>query len=279
MGGSGHGAGGSGARTASTVSRKIKGEDKDAVHPLAHRGTWMDVPENLLEHPEPSVEFHNLQGAYPLRGRPFGLAFVWSNVYQDSSGRSALQIAEDSASKFAEVLQCIGYEVRPRKNCSKKYIMDDLSDENISILRDTYDTVLVYIAGFGDGKSFLSQLNEVITIEEIWARFDAVGMVGKPRVLIMDMFHIRSTLMSNFLENIENVKKVLEEFKIQLEVLTLQGLEHPKSMVQRTADLEAEVASKQEKKKGNAIPACARHASKDGPDDGAAAEWRGQMGH
>jgi hypothetical protein len=62
-------------------------------------------------------------------------------VYQDSSGASALQIAEDSATRFAEVLQCIGYEVRPRKNARRKYIMDDLSDENLAVLRDVYDTV------------------------------------------------------------------------------------------------------------------------------------------
>ena len=62
-------------------------------------------------------------------------------MYQDSSGASALQIAEDSATRFAEVLQCLGYEVRPRKNARRKYIMDDLSDENLAVLRDVYDTV------------------------------------------------------------------------------------------------------------------------------------------
>lgn len=69
------------------------------------RGTWMDLPEAALAQPEPQDEFYALHGAYPLRGRPFGIAFVWSNVYQDSAGASALQIAEDSAARFAEVLQ------------------------------------------------------------------------------------------------------------------------------------------------------------------------------
>lgn len=65
----------------------------------------MDLPEAALAQPEPQDEFYALHGAYPLRGRPFGIAFVWSNVYQDSAGASALQIAEDSAARFAEVLQ------------------------------------------------------------------------------------------------------------------------------------------------------------------------------
>lgn len=45
--------------------------------------------------------------------------------------------------------------------------------------------VLVYFAGWGDGKSFLTQYNEVVTIQEVWDRFDAVGVVGKPRVLVV----------------------------------------------------------------------------------------------
>jgi len=43
----------------------------------------------------------------------------------------------------------------------------------------------VYFAGWGDGKSFLTQYNEVVTIQEVWDRFDAVGVVGKPRVLVV----------------------------------------------------------------------------------------------
>ena len=33
--------------------------------------------------------------AYPLRGRPFGIAFVWSNAYLDSRGAASLNIADD----------------------------------------------------------------------------------------------------------------------------------------------------------------------------------------
>ena len=84
----------------------------------------------------------------------------------------------------------------------------DLSDENLAILRDTYDIVLVYIAGCGDCKSFLTQYHEVITIQEVWDRFDAVGMAGKPRILVMDLFSIRSTLMANFLEDEPPAKRV-----------------------------------------------------------------------
>ena len=142
----------------------------------------------------------------------------------------------------------MGYEVRPRKNVRRKYIMDDLSDENLAVLRDVYDTVLVYIAGWGDGKSFLTQYNEVITIEEVWERFDAAGIVGKPRVLIMDLFELRSTLMDNLLEDLNGTKKSVEDFKRELDVLQLQGLEIPAAMQQRMLNLELEFAQKTAKK-------------------------------
>ncbi len=32
---------------------------------------------------------------YPLRGRPFGIAFIWSNVYVESRGNASLNISED----------------------------------------------------------------------------------------------------------------------------------------------------------------------------------------
>ena len=194
-------------------------------------------------------DFYALHGAYPLRGRPFGIAFVWSNVYQDSSGANALQIAEDSALRFAEMLQCMGYEVRPRKNVRRKYIMDDLSDENLAVLRDVYDTVLVYVAGCGDGKSFLSQYNETITIEEVWERFDAAGVVGKPRVLVMDLFQIRSTLMDNFMEDLKATQRSVEDFQREMDALELQGLEHPPSMLQRMKQLRDELEFKRARKK------------------------------
>jgi hypothetical protein len=83
--------------------------------------------------------------------------------------------------------------------------------------------VLVYISGSGDGKSFLTQFNEVITIQEVWDRFDAAGVVGKPRVLVMDLFQIRSTLMDNFMEDIKNVQRNIDDFQRELDVLELQA--------------------------------------------------------
>ncbi len=282
----------SAAQPPKTTASRRKNDDEE-VHPLAQRGTWMELPEHIASKPEPQVraawgavrawrravglaapprgetagvgarepprpadpvrsgqdDFFALHGAYPLRGRPFGIAFVWSNVYQDSSGANALQIAEDSALRFAEVLQCMGYEVRPRKNVRRKYIMDDLSDENLAVLRDVYDTVLVYVAGCGDGKSFLSQYNEIITIEEVWERFDAAGIVGKPRVLVMDLFQIRSTLMDNFMEDLKATQRSVEDFQREMDALELQGLEHPPAMLQRMKQLRDELEFKRARKK------------------------------
>ena len=82
----------------------------------------------------------------------------------------------------------------------------------------------MYIAGSGDGKSFLTHFNEVITIQEVWDRFDAAGVVGKPRVLVMDLFHIRSTLMDNFVEDIKNVQRNINDFQRELDILELQAL-------------------------------------------------------
>ena len=81
----------------------------------------------------------------------------------------------------------------------------------------------MYISGSGDGKSFLTQFNEVITIQEVWDRFDAAGVVGKPRVLVMDLFQIRSTLMDNFMEDIKNVQRNIDDFQRELDVLELQA--------------------------------------------------------
>ena len=44
---------------------------------------------------EVQSEFFISNNAYPLRGRPFGIAFVWSNAYLDSRGTASLNIAED----------------------------------------------------------------------------------------------------------------------------------------------------------------------------------------
>jgi len=54
-------------------------------------------------------------------------------VYQDSSGSSALQIAEDSALRFVEVLQCMGYEVRPLKNVTCTYAYMNVYDTCVYI--------------------------------------------------------------------------------------------------------------------------------------------------
>ena len=93
-------------------SRRKTVDEENEVHPLAGRGTWMELPDHLLAKPEPQVgrrarvsersrslfsscssrtetplsanhfawqdDFCAMHGAYPLRGRPFGVAFVWS---------------------------------------------------------------------------------------------------------------------------------------------------------------------------------------------------------
>ena len=229
-------------KTAKSAKSGRGAGDEPDEHPLAQRGTWMDLPPESLSRYEPQDDFYARHGAYPLRGRPYGIAFVWSNVYQDSRGTSALQIAEDSAVRVAETLQTLGFEVRPRKNVRRKYIMSDLSDENLAILRDTYDIVLVYIAGCGDCKSFLTQYHEVITIQEVWDRFDAVGMAGKPRVLVMDLFSIRSTLMANFLEDLKDKEHAVANYQREMDAVELQGLEHPPSMLKRKEELDAILA-------------------------------------
>lgn len=63
------------------------------------RGDDSDFPRT---HPQAFCNEHN---AYPLVGRPFGLAFVWGNSYQDESGAVQCMIATDSANKVAEMLQ------------------------------------------------------------------------------------------------------------------------------------------------------------------------------
>lgn len=76
-------------------------------------------------------EFCAERGAYSITGRPHGVAFVWGNSYSDFQGRTQLLAAVDSAAMVAETLQHAGYEVRPRMNMRKRFIMDELSDENL----------------------------------------------------------------------------------------------------------------------------------------------------
>eukprot|EP00961_Rhodomonas_salina_P223415 3021074-Rhodomonas_salina.1 len=83
----------------------------------------------------------------------------------------------------AEVLQQSGYEVRTRTNLRKRYILDELTPEQLTELHTTYDTVLVYFCGRGNGHAFYTQAgDEMVTVKEIWERFDAAGMQrGKAR--------------------------------------------------------------------------------------------------
>ena len=116
---------------------------------------------------ETQMQFFEDQRAYPLRGRPFGLAFVWSNAYLDNRGSVGLTIAVNSAAMIAEVFQLLGFEVRIRSNMRKKIFMDELNADMIEELGDVYDCVIVYMSGRGHADAFYAQDGQLITVDEI----------------------------------------------------------------------------------------------------------------
>jgi hypothetical protein len=104
---------------------------RELAAPPGRRRSSFVLPEHKMAASEAHDEFCAERGAYSITGRPHGVAFVWGNSYSDFQGRTQLLAAVDSAVMVAETLQHAGYEVRPRMNMRKRFIMDELSDENL----------------------------------------------------------------------------------------------------------------------------------------------------
>ncbi|EKX35265.1 hypothetical protein GUITHDRAFT_166016, partial [Guillardia theta CCMP2712] len=235
--------------------RGKRGEEKAA----------MSLPATALSEVEEHERLSLSLNCYPLRGRPFGIAFVWSFSYLDKSGEFVLNIANDSASLVAEELQLFGFEVRPRQNVKKKYIMDEISMENIETLSHTYDCVLVYIAAVGDGECFLAIDNEKIYIKDIWKRFEEIGMEGKPKMLFMDLFESRSSYVDDIVKEFNLAKKLYEESLEDIALIQSQDTNVPATLLkascwlfcytclifcrQRKLDLHADLKAKEELKR------------------------------
>lgn len=117
----------------------------------------------------------------------------------------------------------VGFEVRVRLNVRKRYLLAELALENIEAeLKGKYDAVLCYFCGRGDGDSFLTQYNEIVTVREVWDLLDEVGFKGKPRMMVMDLFDVRSTYMEDELEVLKKLEFDVSEARADVELMVFK---------------------------------------------------------
>ena len=201
-----------------------EGEGKPAQKQGGEEGGTFQLPKKLAAEPEVQEAFCDEHTAYPLNGRPFGLAVVWGCSYQDDSGAVQCMIATDSAAKVAEVLQQVGFEVRVRMNVRKKYFLDELAPDNIEEeLKEKYDCVLCYFCGRGDGNSFITQYDEIVTVREVWDLLGNVGFRNKPRLMVLDYFDVRSSFVEDEMEALRTLEHDASEARADLDLLVAKG--------------------------------------------------------
>ncbi len=84
------------AKRRASPGEMSQNDSKDRPHTsTSTAGEKFRLPPDAHAASELQETFCNEYNAYPMRGRPFGLALVWGQSYQDDRGDVTLMVAAD----------------------------------------------------------------------------------------------------------------------------------------------------------------------------------------